>query len=162
MRQFRNVKRLRETTITPRRARLLSALPSSVSPRRAEVAAEAIGFTSSKLANEATCTACMSCVTACPSGALTQTRLKEQLRFDGSRCLKCGLCHDVCEPNALTLSPVFRPVDFLEFSPRTLLTFRMTQCGECGALFRNDGRDPVLCDRCKDHDAEARELWGKR
>lgn len=162
MPQRLDVKRLREATPPPRRARLLAALPSSVAPRVAELPAAAVGFTSSKVADDATCTACMACVTACPTGALTQTRLREHLRFDASRCVKCHLCHDACEPRALTLSPVFRPVDFLESSPRTLLTFRMTQCGECGALFRKDGREPVLCDRCREHEAEAKALWGRR
>ena len=154
-----DVKLLRETTPPARRTRLLAALPSSASPKRAELPEAEIGFTSSKQVNQATCTGCMACVTACPTGALTNSRLKEQLRFDGSRCVKCTLCHDVCEPKAITLSPVFLPVDFLDFAPKTLVTLKMTQCGECGALFKDEGREPVLCARCSEHDAEARELW---
>jgi ferredoxin len=154
-----DVKLLRETAPPARRARLLAALPSSASPKRAELPEAEISFTSSKRVNQATCTGCMACVTACPAGALTNSRLKEQLRFDGSRCVKCTLCHDVCEPKAITLSPTFRPVDFLDFAPKTLVTLKMTQCGECGALFKDEGREPVLFARRREHDAEARELW---
>jgi ferredoxin len=157
-----DVKRLRDTTPPARRARLLAALPTSASPKHADVPEAQIGFTSSKGVDAATCTGCMACVTACPTGALTHSRLKEQLRFDGSRCVKCTLCHDVCEPRAITLSPAFHPVDFLDFAPKTLLTLRMTQCGECGALFKDEGKDPVLCARCREHDAEARGLWSSR
>lgn len=157
-----NVKRLREATPPARRARLLAALPSSVVPKLASLPAPEVPFTSSKVIDPVTCTGCMSCVTACPTGALTHTRLKDQVRFDGSRCVKCSLCHDVCEPRALTLAPALRTEDFLDFAPRTLVTLKMVQCGECGAAYRDDGAELVLCPRCREHDAEARELQGAR
>lgn len=149
---------LREPAIPARRGRLLAALPSALTPRAGSVPSESIGFSSSKRLDEATCTGCLSCVTSCPTGALTSSRLKDQVRFDSSRCVKCHLCHDVCEPKALTLAPQFDVTAFLDFSPRTLVKLQVAQCGECGSTFKRDG-DP-LCGRCRDHDEEARELWG--
>ncbi|MFZ5445265.1 MAG: 4Fe-4S binding protein [Myxococcota bacterium] len=157
-----DVKRLREATPPARRARLLAALPSSVAPKLATLAAADVPFTSSKEVDAATCTGCSACVTACPTGALTSSRLKDQLRFDGSRCVKCGLCHDVCEPRAITLAPQHRVVDFLDFAPRALVTLKMVQCGECGASFKDDGAAEVLCPRCREQADEARALQGAR
>jgi ferredoxin len=153
-----DVKSLRDGAQTARRTRLLASLPSSVHPRFASLPAESIDFTSSKTLDAKTCTGCMACVTACPTGALTSSRLRETIRFDGSRCVKCHLCHDVCEPDALTLADELDVAAFLEFAPKTLVKLTMVQCGECGALFKADGQS--LCPRCRDQDAEARELWG--
>lgn len=157
-----DVKRLRDTRPPPRRARLLASLPASASPKLLELAGDALSFTSSKRVDAMTCTGCQACVTACPTGALTSSRLKDQLRFDGSRCVRCGLCHDVCEPRAITLAPTVSVAEFLDFAPRLLVTLKMIQCGECGAAFKDDGRESVLCDRCRDQEAEARELSGAR
>jgi ferredoxin len=157
-----DVKRLREVKPPPRRARMLAALPASAAPKVKALAAADLSFTSAKQVDAGTCTGCQACVTACPTGALTSSRLKEQLRFDASRCVRCGLCHDVCEPHAITLAPAVPLAEFLDFAPKTLVTLKMTQCGECGAPFKDDGREAVLCDRCRDQEAEARELSGAR
>jgi ferredoxin len=154
-----DVKRLRDTTPPLRRARLLASLPPSIAPRASTTD---VRFTSSKQLDANTCTGCMACVTACPTGALTTTRLRDQVRFDASRCVKCALCHDVCEPRALTLAPAFQPADFLDFAPRTLVKLELVQCGECGASYKKDGAAQVLCARCREQDAEARELQGFR
>lgn len=154
-----DVKALRDAAPTARRQRLLAALPADAEPRLAELDGARLDFTSSKLVNDATCTGCVQCVTACPTGALTTPRLRQQLRFDASRCVKCHLCHDVCEPRALTLAPAFRVADFLDFAPKVLVRLSMTQCGECGASYKADGREDALCPRCREHDADARELW---
>jgi ferredoxin len=48
------------------------------------------------LVNKATCTLCMSCVSACPTHALQDGRGLPQLHFREWNCVQCGLCERTC------------------------------------------------------------------
>lgn len=50
-----------------------------------------------------TCTLCMACATACPSGALTAGGDVPRLLFLESRCHQCGLCEEKCPEHAVQL-----------------------------------------------------------
>ena len=55
--------------------------------------------------DEQLCTGCMKCLRACPREAVTGKR-KEPHRIIADRCIKCGICHDVCGFGAvLKVSP---------------------------------------------------------
>jgi ferredoxin len=51
------------------------------------------------------CTLCLSCVSACPTGALSDSEEKPALYFDESACVQCGLCAATCPENAIALVP---------------------------------------------------------
>ncbi|MCW5642633.1 MAG: 4Fe-4S binding protein [Rhodoferax sp.] len=51
------------------------------------------------------CTMCLSCVNACPAGALQDNPDAPQLRFIEQNCVQCGLCVGTCPENALSLVP---------------------------------------------------------
>ncbi len=51
------------------------------------------------------CTLCMSCVGACPTGALKDNPEKPQLSFTEDACVQCGLCRNTCPENVITLVP---------------------------------------------------------
>ncbi|MDE2604829.1 MAG: 4Fe-4S binding protein [Burkholderiales bacterium] len=51
------------------------------------------------------CTLCMSCVGACPAGALQDNQDAPQLRFVEANCVQCGLCAGTCPERAITLQP---------------------------------------------------------
>ena len=51
------------------------------------------------------CTLCMSCVSACPAGALQDNPDAPQLRFVEKNCVQCGLCVKTCPEKALQLVP---------------------------------------------------------
>ncbi|MDH4389870.1 MAG: 4Fe-4S binding protein [Aquabacterium sp.] len=53
----------------------------------------------------AACTLCLSCVGACPAGALADNPDKPQLRFIEKNCVQCGLCATTCPESAITLQP---------------------------------------------------------
>lgn len=55
--------------------------------------------------DQAKCTLCMSCVSACPPRALTDTPDKPQLKFIERNCVQCGLCVRTCPEGALSLEP---------------------------------------------------------
>ena len=51
------------------------------------------------------CTLCMSCVSACPPHALTDTPDMPRLKFIERNCVQCGLCVKICPEGALSLEP---------------------------------------------------------
>ena len=57
------------------------------------------------------CTLCLSCVSACPTGALGDDRERPMLRFTEDACVQCGLCKATCPENVIILRPQldFRP-----------------------------------------------------
>jgi ferredoxin len=53
----------------------------------------------------ATCTLCMACASACPSGALSAGGDTPRLVFRESQCHQCGLCGESCPEGAIRLLP---------------------------------------------------------
>ena len=51
------------------------------------------------------CTLCLSCVAACPTGALTDDPQRPLLRFTEAACVQCGLCEATCPEKVITLKP---------------------------------------------------------
>jgi ferredoxin len=51
------------------------------------------------------CTLCLSCVSACPTGALRDDPERPALRFVEDACVQCGLCQATCPENVITLRP---------------------------------------------------------
>ncbi len=51
------------------------------------------------------CTLCLSCVSACPTNALSDNPDRPQLRFTESQCVQCGLCAATCPEQVITLVP---------------------------------------------------------
>ena len=59
----------------------------------------------SLVVNADTCTLCLSCVSACPAGALQDNPERPQLRFIEKNCVQCGLCATTCPEDAIALQP---------------------------------------------------------
>jgi ferredoxin len=57
------------------------------------------------------CTLCLSCVSACPTGALSDDPEMPRLRFTEDACVQCGLCKATCPEKVISLEPR------LNFSP---------------------------------------------
>jgi ferredoxin len=51
------------------------------------------------------CTLCLSCVSACPTGALSDEQERPVLRFAEDACVQCGLCKATCPEKVITLKP---------------------------------------------------------
>ena len=51
------------------------------------------------------CTLCHACVTACPTGALSDNPDRAMLRFTENLCVQCGLCESTCPEKVITLEP---------------------------------------------------------
>lgn len=89
-------------------AHLLTHAPALQSPAASptELALpEAGALWGSVAIDQAACTLCMSCVSACPAGALQDNPELPQLRFVEKNCVQCGLCVKTCPEKAVTLVP---------------------------------------------------------
>ena len=51
------------------------------------------------------CTLCLSCVSACPTGALRDDPERPILRFVEDACVQCGLCQATCPEKVIALKP---------------------------------------------------------
>jgi ferredoxin len=51
------------------------------------------------------CTLCLSCVSACPTGALSDAPERPMLRFAEDACVQCGLCQATCPEKVISLRP---------------------------------------------------------
>jgi ferredoxin len=51
------------------------------------------------------CTLCLSCVSACPTGALSDDQERPLLRFAEDACVQCGLCKATCPEKVISLKP---------------------------------------------------------
>ena len=51
------------------------------------------------------CTLCLSCVSACPTGALRDDPERPALKFIEDSCVQCGLCQSTCPEKVITLKP---------------------------------------------------------
>jgi ferredoxin len=51
------------------------------------------------------CTLCLACVSACPTGALSDDPERPMLRFAEDACVQCGLCKATCPEKVISLKP---------------------------------------------------------
>ena len=84
--------------------------------------------------NAAGCTLCLACVSACPTGALTDDPERPVLRFAEDACVQCGLCQATCPEKVITLKP---QLDFgaANAAPRVLKEEQPFCCIRCGKPF---------------------------
>ena len=151
---------LKQKRITQRRKILFMALKRVNKPSFYHVIeADEITFTSMKLLDSTTCTACQMCYRVCPSGALTSDIKNSKIDFDPLLCIKCHICHDVCGSDAITFSPSYNMKEFFEPEVHNLIKFKVRRCNECNVIFSTNSSEK-LCYRCKAEEDEARELWG--
>ncbi|MBR1147896.1 4Fe-4S binding protein [Bradyrhizobium sp. AUGA SZCCT0431] len=80
------------------------------------------------------CTLCHACVTACPTGALSDNPDRAMLRFTESLCVQCGLCEATCPEKVITLEP---RLDFAAWNAplRVLKEEEPFNCIACGKPF---------------------------
>ena len=151
---------LKKKSLPEKRKLFFTAIKRVQTPSQFHVVdATEVSFTSQKIMDEESCTACQMCYRVCPTGALTSDIKNSKIDFDPFMCIKCNICHDVCEPNAITLSESYNVKEFFEPEVQSLIAFKVRRCDECNVIFSTNNSDR-MCYRCKAEDEEARELWG--
>ncbi len=80
------------------------------------------------------CTLCLSCVSACPTGALSDDPERPMLRFAEDACVQCGLCQATCPEKVISLTP---RLDFRAAIAPTRIIKREepAECIRCGRPF---------------------------
>jgi ferredoxin len=80
------------------------------------------------------CTLCLSCVSACPTGALSDDPEKPMLRFAEDACVQCGLCKATCPEKVISLKP---QIDFRAATAmsRVIKQEEPAACIRCGKAF---------------------------
>ncbi|SFV71399.1 Iron-sulfur cluster-binding protein [hydrothermal vent metagenome] len=148
------INKIKEKMLPDKRKILLTTLKHAGLPDIFEVLPEEeVSFISQKFVDDS-CTNCQICYRICPTGALSSNTKFSLIHFDAMLCLKCRLCHDVCEPNAIQLQAGFEIKEFFEAKQRTLATFTIKRCQECGNNFTYEGGEQA-CHRCKVEEEEA-------
>ncbi|WP_246316128.1 4Fe-4S dicluster domain-containing protein [Tepidicella baoligensis] len=84
--------------------------------------------------NPDACTLCLSCVSACPAGALQDNPAVPQLRFVEKNCVQCGLCVKTCPEHAIRLEPRFW-LSEQRRQPRVVNEQPAYACIRCGKPF---------------------------
>jgi ferredoxin len=80
------------------------------------------------------CTLCLSCVSACPTGALSDDPERPMLRFAEDACVQCGLCKETCPEKVISLKP---QIDFRAATAisRIIKQEEPAECIRCGKPF---------------------------
>jgi ferredoxin len=80
------------------------------------------------------CTLCLSCVSACPTGALSDDPERPTLRFAEDACVQCALCQATCPEKVITLKP---QIDFRAATAvaRIIKQEAPFECIRCGKPF---------------------------
>jgi ferredoxin len=80
------------------------------------------------------CTLCLSCVSACPTGALSDNPERPMLRFAEDACVQCGLCKATCPEKVISLKP---QIDFRAATAmsRIIKQEDPAECIRCGKPF---------------------------
>ena len=80
------------------------------------------------------CTLCLACVSACPTGALSDDPERPMLRFAEDACVQCGLCQATCPEKVIAIRP---QIDFRSATAqsRVIKEEEPFQCIRCGTPF---------------------------
>jgi ferredoxin len=80
------------------------------------------------------CTLCLACVSACPTGALSDDPERPTLRFAEDACVQCGLCKATCPEKVISLKP---QIDFRAATAdrRVIKQEEPYVCIQCGTPF---------------------------
>lgn len=100
-----------------------------------------------------TCTNCGDCTQFCPTDALFASSDKQGIYFSQGKCIGCGICEDICKPNAITKKEEYDLISVAFDRAQLLVRYAMVMCSECRCPYPYKGGDPI-CDRCAGYKKE--------
>ncbi len=100
--------------------------------------------------NTENCTICLSCVGACPAGALQDNPDAPQLLFREDACLQCGICAVTCPEKVIDLIPQFNLADSA-MATELVIEDEPYHCKACGKAFGTTKSIEAIIDRLSGH-----------
>jgi ferredoxin len=96
------------------------------------------------------CTLCLSCVGACPTGALSDNPDRPQVSFTEAACVQCGICRATCPEKVISLEARY---DFTSaaMTARELKGEAPFDCIRCGKPFGTKSSIERVIERLKGH-----------
>ncbi|WP_123400953.1 4Fe-4S dicluster domain-containing protein [Inmirania thermothiophila] len=106
---------------------------------------------------EAHCTACLSCGTRCPTGALRAEESDGERRivYDAARCTDCALCERICPAKAIHPEPA--PPAVVREGTVVLMARALVPCAHCETPYLPESEDG-LCPTCR-NERELDDEW---
>lgn len=106
--------------------------------------------------NAAGCTLCLSCVGACPTGALGDNPERPEISFAEAACIQCGICRATCPEKVISLEPRY---DFTNaaLAREVLHGEEPFHCISCGKPFGARAMIERVAERLKSHSMFANE-----
>lgn len=102
------------------------------------------------------CTLCLSCVGACPTGALGDNPERPEITFAEAACIQCGICRATCPEKVISLEPRY---DFTNaaLAREVLHGEEPFHCISCGKPFGARSMIERVAERLKSHAMFANE-----
>lgn len=102
------------------------------------------------------CTLCLSCVGACPTGALSDNAERPEVAITESACVQCGICRATCPEKVITLAPRYNFTN-AALSRDILHGEEPFHCISCGKPFGARAMIERVTERLKSHSMFANE-----
>lgn len=102
------------------------------------------------------CTLCLSCVGACPTGALGDNAERPEITFSEAACIQCGICRATCPEKVITLEPRYNFTN-AALAREVLHGEEPFQCISCGKPFGARAMIERVSERLKSHGMFASE-----
>ncbi len=111
--------------------------------------------------NTDACTMCLSCVGACPEGAILDNPEAPQLRFIERKCVQCGLCVKTCPEAAIALVPQLNLTESAK-KPRVLNEAKLFNCTRCGKAMGSERMIQNMISKLSGHSMFASDAQKQR
>jgi Fe-S-cluster-containing hydrogenase component 2 len=149
--------KMKEKSLPNKRKLLYMALKRFDEIENVKLPKDTLSFISQKSV-DVSCDNCSFCYRLCPTGALSSDNRGSKIDFDALSCVKCHLCHDVCQSDSIHIED-FESDLFFHQKVQNLIKFKQIRCEECGMFFSLFD-DSTMCKRCTIEEEEAKSLWG--
>lgn len=136
-----------EKYVPPKLTLLKNSLKIAVDDINVDTIKTIKGIIANKEIDFLSCTNCGECAHFCPTDALFRTHDSDGVFFQSGKCIGCGVCKMVCEPNAITSPSQIDLMRFMYDQADLLVRYDYITCKECKTAFIDKGVKDI-CDRC--------------
>jgi ferredoxin len=138
----------KEKNITPHRVLFQNSLKYAIEKMES---LSVIDFKFSNISHKQivyeSCDNCGECVQFCPTQALVYSSDETKILFAPLHCISCGICNDICKPNAIYETNELDVISLAFNRAEILIEHTFVVCSECKVSFPQKN-DETVCARC--------------